>query len=74
MIFRTRPVITVLHHDSENEIEVDCEAYRCHKRLITYQAELEQLVLVIDNSEECQQYFKVKIFFLLSNSVVKYGW
>lgn len=53
-------VVTVFHHDSENEVEVTCEDRKCHKRNIAYRAELDQLVLVIDNSEECQQYFKYR--------------
>ena len=53
------PAITVFHHDSESEVEVTCEDPRCHKRNIHYEALLEQMLFVVDQSGDCDQYIKV---------------
>ena len=57
-----RLVVTTIHHDSESETEVtNCNPQRCYQHALTYKVELSDIVTIIDQSEECEQYIKVNI-------------
>jgi len=61
-------VVTEIHHDSESETEVsNCDPKRCYQHALTYQTELSDIVTIIDQSEECEQYIKYKCY----NSVLR---
>ena len=60
---------TIIRHDSMDEVEFSgCEPNYCYQRDVTYSATLQQIVALIDASEECRQFIKVMRFLLFTYS------
>ncbi|XP_028393207.1 neurexin-4-like [Dendronephthya gigantea] len=68
--------VTEIGHDSELKTHVDgCEDPGCYKRTIKYTISMEQIVAIINQSENCEQFIKYECFNSpFSYSGVKYGW
>merc|ERR1739838_525391 len=60
--FTQDKAVTVFHHDSENEVEVTCDPPSCHKRNLHFENSLEQMLLVVQQAEQCEQYIKYRCY------------
>ena len=54
------PTETIFHHNFPNETDAgNCEPRRCAKHNVNYDVSMEQIIELIEKSDECRQFIKV---------------